>query len=292
MLLPFDIPPDLPVLIAGPTASGKSALALHIAETSGGAIINADALQVYNCWQSLSARPSDDETARAPHHLYGHVGLDQDYSVGTWLREVEALLTNLTQRPIIIGGTGLYFRALTEGLAEIPPTPAEIRELADERIAAGHLAQMISELDSTTASRIDLLNPIRVQRAWEVQRTTGRGLADWHDNTPAPLLPLNQTFPIVMDADKDWLNDRIALRFRQMIEHGALEETRAVLPNWDPSRPWAKAIGAPELIAYHQDEQSLEHAIEAAIISSRQYAKRQRTWFRARMTGWNVLHLP
>lgn len=279
------LPADRPVLIAGPTASGKSALALRIAETAGGVIVNADAIQVFACWRVLTARPDAAEEARAPHRLYGHVPCDFAYSVGHWLREVAEILQG-DARPIIVGGTGLYFRALTEGLAEIPPTPPEIRAEADARLRSDGLEAMLSDLDVPTAARIDRQNPMRVQRAWEVLRATGRGLADWQDDTPPPLLPLDATTPLLVEAGKDWLNARIARRFDKMLDEGALDETRAMLPRWDAALPAAKAIGAPELIAHLRGELTLDAAREAATVATRQFAKRQRTWFRARMGGW------
>ncbi|MGB0902178.1 tRNA (adenosine(37)-N6)-dimethylallyltransferase MiaA [Halocynthiibacter sp.] len=290
--LPFDIPDDMPVLIAGPTASGKSALALEIVERGGGIIVNADALQVYSGWRILTARPSDDEEARAPHRLYGHVPFDQDYSVGAWLRDIAPFIGKDQPRPVIVGGTGLYFRALCEGLAEIPPTSTEIRAEADALLASGGLDTMIAELDVESAARIDLQNPVRVQRAWEVLRATGRGIASWQDDTPPPLLPVTDTFPIVMNTNVDWLNARIEKRFDLMLDGGALEEARMMEPHWDPALLSSRAIGAPELMSYLHANLTLDEARNAAVISSRQYAKRQRTWFRKRMSGWNILDLP
>ncbi|MDQ2088504.1 tRNA (adenosine(37)-N6)-dimethylallyltransferase MiaA [Marimonas arenosa] len=274
-----DIAPDTHVLIAGPTASGKSALALQIAETQGGVIVNADALQVFANWRVLTARPSDEDLARAPHALYGHVPGDAAYSVGHWLRDLEPYLAG---RAIIVGGTGLYFAALTEGLAEIPPTPAAIRAEAD-RLSR---EDMLAGLDPETTARIDRSNRARVQRAWEVLRATGRGLAAWQDETPPPRLPLAETVPLLIEAPKDWLNPRIERRFDMMLEMGALDEARANLADWDPTRPSSRAIGAPELIAHLRGEMTLAEARTAAIIATRQYAKRQRTWFRKRMKHW------
>lgn len=279
-----DIPDDKPVLVAGPTASGKSALALAIAAERGGLIINADALQVFDGWRILTARPSPDELAIAPHALYGHVPFDAPYSVGHWLRDVEGLLRG-PDRPIIVGGTGLYFRALTEGLAEIPPTPAEIRAEAD----LIPLPDLIAGLDDETRPALDLNNRARVQRAWEVLRATGRGIAEWQADTPPPLLHLGDTVPLVMQVGTDWLNDRISRRFDQMLAMGALDEARVMLPRWNPALLSSNAIGAPELIAHLKGEMSLDTARDAAIIASRQYAKRQRTWFRARMKNWRAI---
>lgn len=273
--------PDTPVLIAGPTASGKSALALQIAARQGGMIVNADALQVFDGWRILTARPDDADLAQAPHALYGHVPFDAPYSVGHWLRDVTPYLSG-PQRPIIVGGTGLNFNALTRGLAEIPHTPATIRAQANDI----PLAALLADLDQVTRDRIDTQNRMRVQRAWEVQQATGQTLAAWQDATPPPLLPPEKALCITLDAPKDWLNDRIARRFDQMLDQGALDEARAMLPHWNPAYLSSKAIGAPELVAHLQGQMTLAEACEAAIIASRQYAKRQRTWFRARHKAW------
>lgn len=278
-----NLPDDMPILIAGPTASGKSALALQIAQESGGIIVNADALQVFDGWRILTARPGDDDLSLAPHALYGHVPYDAEYSVGHWLRDVAPFLTG-PERPIIVGGTGLYFSALTEGLAEIPPTPVEVRAAGD----AMTLEALLSELDPQTTGRIDTLNRARVQRAWEVLTATGRPLADWQDDTPPPALHLADCHAIVMQSDKDWLNDRIERRFDLMLDGGAVDEAKAMLPTWDPAHLSSKAIGAPELISHLKGETTLSVAREKAIISSRQYAKRQRTWFRSRMKKWHT----
>ncbi len=276
-----DIPKDIPVLIAGPTASGKSALALEIAARDGGVIVNADASQVYACWRILTARPSKQEEAQAPHALYGHIGCTGAYSTGHWLREVLPLLEGAC-RPIIVGGTGLYFAALTQGIADIPPTPAAIRAQAD---GLSHEA-LIAAVDDITLAGLDARNRVRVQRAYEVQATTGRTLADWKAETPAPVLPLSKVTPLVFDAPRDWSNRRIARRFDQMLDMGALEEVRAMLDRYDPALPAFRAIGVPELVAHLRGEIDLETARARATIATRQFAKRQRTWFRARMRDW------
>ena len=286
-----DIPKDMPILLAGPTASGKSALALELAERAGGVIVNADALQVYANWRLLTARPSPEEEARVPHRLYGHVGRDQPYSVGHWLRDVAPLL-NRPERVILVGGTGLYFTALTCGLAEIPPTPAEVRQEADALRAAEGIAAMLAALDAETRAKIDTRNPARVQRAWEVLRATGRGLAAWQADTAPPLLPLERAAAFVIRAERDWLAGRIDRRFDAMMAAGALDEVRAELPYWDPARPSSRAIGAPELVAHLRGEISLKEAVAAAKLATRQYAKRQRTWFRNRLGHWPAITLP
>ena len=276
--------PDQPVLIAGPTASGKSALALEIAERQGGTVINADALQVYRDWRVLTARPSAQECARAPHALYGHISFADAFSVGDWLRALAPLLANT--RPIIVGGTGLYFRALLEGLADIPLTPPEVRARVTERLTDCGISALLPDIHPDTLARIDQNNPMRVSRAWEVEMTTGRPLHQWQDETPPPLLNRAECAAFVLDAPKDWLSPRITQRFDLMLEGGALDEARAVLPKWDPKLGAAKAIGAPELIAHLQGTMTMDEARTAACLSTVQYAKRQRTWFRARMGDW------
>lgn len=286
-----DIPASRPVLIAGPTASGKSALAAAIVEQGGGVIVNADALQVYGCWRVLTARPSAADEAALPHRLYGHVDRDAAYSVGHWLREVQRVLAE-GLRPVIVGGTGLYFSALTEGLADIPPTPPDVRATADALLAAEGVSALIAGVDPDTAARIDLANPARVQRAWEVQQATGRGLADWQRDTAPPLLPLAKVEALVLHPDPGWLGARIDARFDAMMAQGALDEVRAQLPGWQPARPSARAIGAPELVDHLRGLTTLPEAVALAKIASRQYAKRQRTWFRNRMGSWRGLSLP
>ena len=276
---------ELPVLIAGPTASGKSVLAMELAARHGRVVVNADALQVYGCWRVLSARPSAADEAVLPHALYGHVGRDQAYSVGHWLREVAPLLG----RPVVIvGGTGLYFSALTEGLAAVPDVPPEVRAEADA-LRLGDFGAMLAALDPATAARTDLANKVRVQRAWEVLRATGRGLADWQASGAAALLPLTQVEALVLRPDVAWLDARITARFSAMLEAGALDEVAAELPTWVPNRPSARAIGAAELVAYLRGGGDLATASAAATLATRQYAKRQRTWFRSRMKDWRTI---
>ncbi|MFN3641922.1 MAG: tRNA (adenosine(37)-N6)-dimethylallyltransferase MiaA [Gemmobacter sp.] len=282
------VPDDRPVLIAGPTASGKSALALALAEAQGRRIVNADALQVYARWRVLTARPTAADEARVPHRLYGHVARDAAWSVGHWLRSVAAELAG-DPRPVIVGGTGLYFTALTEGLAPIPEIPPAIRAEADARRMAGDVAGLLAEIDAGTRARIDAANPARIQRAWEVWRTTGRGLAAWQAGTAAPLLPRDRCTAVVLRPPRDWLAARIDARFDAMLAAGALDEVVAELPHWDPALPSARAIGAPELVAHLRGETDLRTARAAAQAASRQYAKRQRSWFRNRMGDWPAM---
>lgn len=283
--------PGRPVLIAGPTASGKSALALRIAEAQGRMVINADALQVHDSWRVLTARPGPEESARVPHLLYGHVPRGAEYSVGHWLREVAGLIDRYPA-PVIVGGTGLYLTALTEGLAEIPPVPAEIRAAGEARLRAGGHAALLAELDPATRARIDPRNPARILRAWEVLRATGRGLAAWQDATAPPVVPLAAATPLLLMPDRERLARRIARRFAAMLRAGALDEVRAALPDWPDDAVggalplWTRAIGAAELVAHLRGRMTLAEAEAAATLATRRYAKRQRTWLRNRMRRW------
>ncbi|MEO0823090.1 MAG: tRNA (adenosine(37)-N6)-dimethylallyltransferase MiaA [Pseudomonadota bacterium] len=288
-----------PILLAGPTASGKSALALALAEALGGAVINADSQQVYADWRVLSARPSAAEEARAPHRLYGHLPLDAPYSVGRWLRELAPVLAACRSdglRPIITGGTGLSFRALTEGLHDIPESPPEIRSACEAALAregVARFAETLAARDPATAAEIDLANPARLLRAAEVLEATGRGLAAWRATRPEPLLPRNDTIRLALRPEREALYARCDRRFDTMIAEGALEEVASVLARGlPPSLPGMKALGARELTAHLEGRTSLAEAAEAARTATRQYAKRQLTWIRNQMTDWTVLPGP
>lgn len=284
------IDPDRPVLIAGPTAVGKSALALRIAREIGGVVVNADALQVWSCWRVLTARPSQADERAAPHRLYGHVAPGRSYSVGDWLAEVAALRGG--QRVVIVGGTGLYLSALTHGLAVVPPVPADIRAEADAWMARPEgLARMVQALDPATRAGIDTRNPARVQRAWEVLTATGRGLADWQADTPPPLIDPADAQRLVLMMDRDRLADRIARRFDAMLAEGALAEVETLRQAWEPRAQWARAIGAADLLAHLEGRLSLDAARNRAVIATRQYAKGQRIWFRNRMRDWTPVRI-
>ncbi|MDF2235479.1 tRNA (adenosine(37)-N6)-dimethylallyltransferase MiaA [Albimonas sp. CAU 1670] len=294
-----DLSPDpRPILIAGPTASGKSGLALRLAERAPSVVINADALQVYDGWRVLTARPSAEEEAQAPHRLYGHVPVQETHSAGRWLREVAAELEAARAaglRPIVVGGTGLYFTALTQGLAEIPETPPEVRAAAEARLAelgAEGFAAELARLDPATHARIDLRNPRRVMRAWEAFHVAGRPLSEMQDATPPPLLPLAHARPLRLMPERERLYARIEARFDQMLAEGALEEARAALDWPSPSPAAMKAIGAAELTAHLRGEISLAEAREAAVQATRRYAKRQLTWMRNRLGDWPAAEDP
>jgi tRNA dimethylallyltransferase len=274
-----------PILIAGQTASGKSHLAIQIAEKQGGTIINADAIQVYNNWRILTARPSIEDETKIDHKLYGHINETMDYSVGNWIKEIKEVLSS-NSRPIIVGGTGLYFSALTNGLVEIPKISKTIRIEAQNRITRKGFKSLVGEIDEETAKKIDINNPMRVQRAWEVLKSTGRGLSSWHVETPKPTLELNKCTAILVDGEVSLINSRISKRFDQMIGQGLLQEAEHNLATWNNLNPSSKAIGAQELISYLKNEISIDQLRDEIITATRQYAKRQRTWFRSRMKSW------
>jgi tRNA dimethylallyltransferase len=281
------------VIIAGPTASGKSALALRVAERDGGCVINADALQVYRCWRVLTARPGPEDARRAPHALYGHVPCDRRYSVGDWLRDLAPALADCAAgglRPVIVGGTGLYLSALTEGLAAIPPIPAAVRAESAALLRSGRIGRLHADLaagDPRTYARIDRDNPMRLQRAWEVLRGTGRPLSDWQRVAAPPQIAASEADRFVVEVETASVDKRISDRLAKMLEDGALDECRAFLASGLPrTLPAARAVGAPELIAHLQGAVPLDEAVARAVIATRRFAKRQRTWLRNRMHDW------
>ncbi|MBS9479128.1 tRNA (adenosine(37)-N6)-dimethylallyltransferase MiaA [Ancylobacter sp. VKM B-3255] len=283
------------VLIAGPTASGKSALALELAERVGGVVINADSMQVYRDLRVLSARPSVEEEARAPHRLYGHVDGAADYSVAHWLEDARAVLAQARADgllPIVIGGTGLYFKALTQGLAPMPEIPAEVRArvraLEDE---APELHARLMAVDPETAARLRPSDTQRLMRALEVFEATGRPLAHWQaEPAPPPVLPAGEALKIFLATDRTALRARIAERFHGMMAQGALEEARALLARGLPEdRTILKAHGVPWFARHLAGEIDLDEAIEGGILDTRRYAKRQDTWFRHQLEGWTAL---
>ncbi len=280
---------ETPILITGQTASGKSQLALKIAEKRDRVIINADAIQVYRNWRILTARPSIAEEALATHMLYGHIAAQIEYSVGHWLKDVQKILT-LYPNPIIVGGTGLYFSSLTNGLIDIPDIPAQIRSEAKNRIQSNGFESLIEEIDPETIKKIDKNNPVRIQRAWEVMKATGRGLISWHRETPKPVLELKNCEKILVDGDAFIINNRISSRFDRMLDNGLLEEASKNFSTWDKKNPSSKAIGAKELMAFLNDDISMEQLKEKVVVATRQYAKRQRTWFRSKMKSWKKLN--
>ncbi len=275
------------ILIAGPTASGKSALALELAEKRGGVIVNADSMQVYRDLRIITARPSVDEERRVPHRLYGHVDAAENFSVGRWCEEAAAVLaeTRRTARPaVLVGGTGLYFNALTRGLAAVPPIPAKIREEVRARLLSDGAAVLHAELkwrDPASAARLMPGDRARITRALEVVLATGRSLVDWHENNKPAGVDAARAAKIFLAPDRDELLARIDARFDDMVAAGALDEVRALAGrNLDPNLPAMKAHGVPWLIRHLRGELALEQAVEEGKRDTRQYTKRQGTWFR------------
>ena len=280
------------VLIAGPTASGKSALAIETARALGGTIINTDAMQVYDVLSVVTARPTATDMDRAPHRLYGTISPAVRFSTGAWFEAVKALIQELPETAplIFVGGTGLYFEALTNGVAEVPAIPDAITrevEAEIEGLDALNRGRLIAERDPEMAGRLKAPDPQRVIRALAVLKATGRSLASFQDAEQKGLLDEFSLERIVLNPDRDVLRARIERRFEAMFESGAVEEVEALLAlDLDPSLPGMKAIGVPEISAWLDGKLSREEAIELATIATRQYAKRQRTWFRNRMSDW------
>jgi len=282
-----------PILIAGPTASGKSALALALAGKLGGVIINADSMQVYRDLRIITARPTPEDEARAPHRLYGHVDAAENYSVGRWCADVREVLAEAGRErwlPILVGGTGLYFKALTQGLSVVPPTPPEIRAAVRARCEAEGATVLHAELarrDPAMAARLKPGDRMRVARALEVLEATGRSLADWQrDGLPALLDP-EGAVKIFLVPERAELHRRIDERFDAMLAAGALDEVRALAArNLDPLLPAMKAHGVPWLRRHLVGEISLAEAAAGAKRDTRRYTKRQLTWFRHQMPGW------
>jgi tRNA dimethylallyltransferase len=280
------------VLIAGPTASGKSRLALERAHASGGIIVNSDALQVYSGLRVITARPGPDDLALAPHRLYGDVDPAVRFSTGDWARAAERVIAEAGDAPLVFaGGTGLYFEALTKGFADVPVVPPEAVAWAEARIAGlnrEERGRLIAAEDPVIAARLKAPDPQRVTRALAVLRATGRSLATFQDAPQRGLLEGWTLERIVLNPDREVLRQRIAARFEAMLEAGAVEEVRELLARQlDPSLPALKAIGISEIGGWLAGELSREEMIERAVIATRQYAKRQRTWFRARMADWS-----
>jgi tRNA dimethylallyltransferase len=281
------------VLIAGPTASGKSALALALAGAFGGTIINADAMQVYRDLRIVTARPTPEEEARAPHLLYGHVDAAENYSVGRWCVDASAALAAVERGgrlPILAGGTGLYFKALTRGLAAIPPIPSQIRSAVRERLKRKGIAALYAELsarDDASARRLMPGDRARISRALEVVLATGRSITDWHAEGMKPALDPHAAVKIFLDVDRAELYRRIDSRFDAMLASGALDEVRALAGrHLDPALPAMKAHGVPWLIRHLNGEIDLPAAVDAAKRDTRRYSKRQATWFRHQLPDW------
>ncbi len=278
------------ILITGPTASGKSALALDFAKRFGGHVVNADSMQVYDVLRVLTARPSKVEMEGVPHHLYGHVPPGDAYSTGDWLRETGALLARLKDRaalPVIVGGTGLYFKALTGGLSDMPAVPEEIRARLRSRLATEGGEALHRELamrDPAVASRLNPQDGQRIVRALELLEATGRSIADFQGKAGPMLVDPARARKFVVLPDRAVLHERINRRFSRMFEEGAVEEVEALLAlGLSPYMPAMKAIGVSQIAAMLRGETTRPEVVETASAATRQYAKRQMTWFRNQM---------
>jgi tRNA dimethylallyltransferase len=285
------------VLVAGPTASGKSALALEIAEITGGEIINTDSMQVYRDLRIITARPDDRDLRRAPHHLYGHIDGAENHSVGQWRENALCTLTEIRGRgrlPIFVGGTGLYFKTLESGLAVMPHVPAEVREAVRagaEGVSTPQLHDRLARRDTATALNLRPSDRQRILRALEVLEATGTPLSAWQaaPHTPALIDP-GRSLRLFLAPERSVLYAKIDARFRSMVADGALEEVAAVLDRrLDPALPVMRAHGVPWMARHLADELTLEEAIVGAQADTRHYARRQFTWFRHQAEGWSFV---
>lgn len=281
------------LLIAGPTASGKSALAVALAERLSGTVINADSMQVYRDFRVLTARPAPDEEARVPHLLYGHVDAAENYSVGRWAADAAKALQEVAaagRLPIFVGGTGLYFKTLTQGLSDMPPVPAAVRakvRAEAEELPTPDLHAQLAASDPKMAALLRPSDRQRVIRALEIFKATGRSLAEWQQSPGTPLIDPRDTISLFLAVDRAALRERIDARFDAMLEAGALDEVRALMARkLDPALPALKAHGTPWLSRHLSGEISLDEASTQAKLDTRKYAKRQETWFRHQMKDW------
>ena len=287
-------------LIAGPTASGKSALALRIARQNDGVVVNADSMQVYDVLRMLTARPSIEDMQGVPHYLFGHVPPSTLYSTGKWLTDVKALLAapELEDRHIIlVGGTGLYFRALLGGMSAMPEVAPDVRQfwraaLVEKGVEALHLE--LAARDPETAARLKPQDSQRIVRAIEVHASSGRPISFWQQQSGAPLVNSASARKICLTPDRAALRGKIGQRFASMAQSGAVDEVRQLLAlRIDPALPAMKAIGVGEIAAFLRGEFSMEEAIERASAATRQYAKRQETWLRRQLgDDWGRVEQP
>ncbi|WP_112904096.1 tRNA (adenosine(37)-N6)-dimethylallyltransferase MiaA [Rhizobium leguminosarum] len=285
------------ILITGPTASGKSALAVELAKRHDGVVVNADSMQVYDTLRVLTARPSEEEMQGVPHHLYGHVPAGAAYSTGGWLRDVSALLPTLRaagRLPVFVGGTGLYFKALTGGLSDMPEIPEALRKALRSRLLEEGPDGLYAELamaDPAMAASLNRQDGQRIVRALEVMKATGRSIADFQGQSGLVIIDAAQARKIVVLPDRAVLHQRINGRFEKMLQQGAEDEVRALLALDLPAEaPVMKAIGVSQITAMVRGEMTRDEVLEKGAAATRQYAKRQMTWFRNQMDdSWERL---
>jgi tRNA dimethylallyltransferase len=284
------------ILIAGPTASGNAAFALETASRVGGAVINADSMQVYRDLMILTARPTPEDEERAPHRLYGHVAGSEAYSAARFADEARRAIAEARAEglvPVIVGGTGLYFKALLEGLSPVPPVPDDIRahwRSEAERAGAAALHAVLARRDPVMAERLKATDPQRIVRALEVLEATGRSLADWHETPGKPVLEEGDTERFVLMPEREELYRRCEARFEAMMAAGAVEEAEALgSQGLDSGLPVMRALGVAPLLDLIAGKVTREEAIERAKAETRQYAKRQVTWLRSNMSTWNSI---
>ncbi|MGR9212302.1 tRNA (adenosine(37)-N6)-dimethylallyltransferase MiaA [Rhizobium leguminosarum] len=285
------------ILITGPTASGKSALAVELAKRHDGVVVNADSMQVYDTLRVLTARPSEEEMQGVRHHLYGHVPAGAAYSTGGWLRDVSALLPTLRaagRLPVFVGGTGLYFKALTGGLSDMPEIPEALRKALRSRLLEEGPDGLYAELavaDPAMAASLNRQDGQRIVRALEVMKSTGRSIADFQGQSGLVIIDAAQARKIVVLPDRAVLHQRINGRFEKMLQQGAEDEVRALLALDLPAEaPVMKAIGVSQITAMVRGEMTRDEVLEKGAAATRQYAKRQMTWFRNQMDdSWERL---
>ena len=288
-----------PILLTGCTACGKSNLAKELAALTPSLIINADALQVYNCWQIISARPSEQDMSYYDHALYGHVNCQDNYDVGSWLSDLKVQIDYAKERdlrPVIVGGTGLYYTLLTEGISEIPTISAVTRDKSNElmRKEPEKLVSDLEKFDFHTFISIDRANFARIQRAWEVLYETGKGITYWQSKLLPPTLSITNTIPVVLHIASNNLDENIKNRFKKMIDLGVIEEVEEVFKNLTSSienKASFRAIGVNEIKQFLDNKIDFKELEEVIIVKTRQYAKRQRTWFRNKFSSWNNVQI-
>ena len=283
-----------PILITGCTGIGKSSLAIELAKLEDSKIINADSMQVYSSWNILSSRPTKNDVNEVSHRLYGHINHDANYSVGKWIKDVENELFSDGLRPIIVGGTGLYFKTLLKGLSDLPEISKETRKISNNLIKNNPdlIKRILFKYDFNTFNNIDIKNLRRLQRAYEVFTETGNGLNFWKNNDLKPLLSFSNCKAFVLNAEVNFINKRIDERFDKMLDLGVIDEVNNVFTLFkDQNFPASKALGAKQIFSFIKKKNTLSEAVNEAKLKTRQYAKKQRTWFRNQFNKWENIHV-